>query len=199
VGVDVNVPDGMDGSGCVDAGFAVGGAPSGAGNALGLKSASEKPELEPELGIAPSAVAYEQSEPNVPVSRAWAGCPTTQAGMAGTGKTTIAKTFCDRLARDDQISATFFASRQAVDRQDPSNVVRTFAYDLACAFPSSRPSILDFLRSTPAVTDTVLHKLVDKLLADPLVAAQSLLASNRSVVFVVAPVGVLRTDARALE
>jgi hypothetical protein len=107
------------------------------------------------------------------------------AGMAGTGKTTIAKTFCDQLVQDGRIIATFFASRQAVDRQDPSNIVRTFAYDLACAFPSSRPSILDFLRSTPAVTDTVLHKLVDKLLANPLVAAQSLPASSRSIVFVI--------------
>jgi hypothetical protein len=92
------------------------------------------------------------------------------AGMAGTGKTTIAKTFCDRLVQDGQISATFFASRQAVDRQDPSNIVRTFAYDLAYALPSSRPSI---------------HKLVDKLLADPLFVAQPLPASSRSVVFVI--------------
>jgi hypothetical protein len=107
------------------------------------------------------------------------------AGMAGTGKTTIAKTLCDQLAQQGQLSASFFASRQVADRRDPSNIVRTFAYDLAYNLPPSRCSILEFLRSTPAVTDTALHELVDKLLTNPLVATQTSPTSNRLAVFVI--------------
>jgi hypothetical protein len=106
------------------------------------------------------------------------------AGMAGTGKTTIAKTFCDQLAQSGKLSASFFVSRQAADRRDPTNIVRTFAYDLAYALPSVRSPILKFLRSTPAVTDISLKELVDELLANPLGSARSSTVSNSFVVLV---------------
>jgi WD40 repeat protein len=107
------------------------------------------------------------------------------AGMAGTGKTTIAKTFCDQLAQSRKLSASFFALRQAADRRDPSNIVRTLAYDLVYALPSVRSPILEFLRSTPAVTDIALQKLVNELLARPLVSARLSAASNSCVVCVI--------------
>jgi WD40 repeat protein len=107
------------------------------------------------------------------------------AGMAGTGKTTIAKTFCDQLAQSRKLSASFFASRQAADRRDPSNIVRTLAYDLAYALPSVRSPILEFLRSTPAVTDVALQKLVNELLAHPLVSARLSAASKSCIVCVI--------------
>jgi hypothetical protein len=107
------------------------------------------------------------------------------AGMAGTGKTTIAKTLCDQLTQSGKLSASFFASRQATERRDPANIVRTFAYDLAFALPSVRSLILDFLRSAPAVTDNSLHHLIHKLLAGPLAIARSSTASNSFVVFVI--------------
>jgi WD40 repeat protein len=107
------------------------------------------------------------------------------AGMAGTGKTTIAKTFCDQLAQSRKLSASFFASRQAADRRDPSNIVRTLAYDLAYALPSVRSPILEFLRSTPAITDIALQKLVNELLVQPLVSARLSAASNSCVVCVI--------------
>jgi WD40 repeat protein len=107
------------------------------------------------------------------------------AGMAGTGKTTIAKTFCDQLAQSRKLSASFFASRQAADLRDPSNIVRTLAYDLAYAVPSVRSPILEFLRSTPAVTDIALQKLINELLVHPLVSARLSAASNSCVVCVI--------------
>jgi hypothetical protein len=64
----VGVPVGGDGSGCVGAGFAAGRAAGDAGNALGLKSASDEPEP-----VEPSVVWYEPSEPNEPAGRGLAG------------------------------------------------------------------------------------------------------------------------------
>jgi hypothetical protein len=52
------------------------------------------------------------------------------SGMAGTGKTTIAKTFCDQLALEGTLGSSFFISRQDKARQDLRNILRTLAYDL---------------------------------------------------------------------
>jgi hypothetical protein len=53
------------------------------------------------------------------------------SGTAGTGKTTIAKTFCDQVARAGFLVASFFISRQDEARRDPGDIVRSLAYDLA--------------------------------------------------------------------
>jgi hypothetical protein len=90
--------------------------------------------------------------------------------MAGTGKTTIAKTFCDRIAQDGKLAASFFVSRHDESRREPSNIIRTISYDLAYSLPRSRQVILNVLRSLPDGLDVSLEKLVPRLIALPLSA-----------------------------
>jgi WD40 repeat protein len=168
-----------------------------AGNFMHALSAVLLDSLKPTLSArfdsasAPSGCLEHTREDVLGKLHEWINQPSTRlsifwlAGMAGTGKTTIAKTLCDQLAQSGKLSASFFASRQATDRRDAANIVRTFAYDLAFALPSVRSLILDFLRSAPAVTDNSLHHLIQKLLAGPLATGRSSTASNSFVVFVI--------------
>jgi hypothetical protein len=67
---------------------------------------------------------------------AWAGasdssCAFWLNGLAGSGKSTIARTLCERLHVQGLLGASFFVSRQHPDRRDASNIVRSIAYQLA--------------------------------------------------------------------
>jgi shikimate kinase len=59
------------------------------------------------------------------------------AGMAGTGKSTIAKTACEKFAEDGVLGASFFVSRQEIERRDPHRVLRSIAYQLALKDPTA--------------------------------------------------------------
>jgi hypothetical protein len=52
-------------------------------------------------------------------------------GLAGTGKSTIARTLCERLNERGLLGASFFISRDQSDRREASNIVRSIAYQLA--------------------------------------------------------------------
>ncbi|KIK50573.1 hypothetical protein GYMLUDRAFT_182598, partial [Collybiopsis luxurians FD-317 M1] len=56
------------------------------------------------------------------------------SGMAGTGKSTIAKTICEEYSKkggDYQLGASFFCSRQLPDLRNQRNVIPTVAYELS--------------------------------------------------------------------
>jgi uridine kinase len=75
------------------------------------------------------------------------------AGLAGTGKSTIAKTFCKRVSGDKNfLLASFFASRNSVERRDPYSILHTFAYDLAVTSDQLRPHILCAVRAPQDIT-----------------------------------------------
>jgi hypothetical protein len=107
------------------------------------------------------------------------------AGMGGTGKTTLAKTFCDRIAKDGKTVASFFISRNEEPRKDPSNLVRTMAYTLAYALPRSRKPILDAVRSFPDVLDASLEELVGDLIASPFSVGRDSDNADEMVVLVI--------------
>jgi hypothetical protein len=52
------------------------------------------------------------------------------SGMAGTGKTAIAKTFASSMADEGILGATFFINRQQAEHRDLSRIVRTLAWNL---------------------------------------------------------------------
>jgi hypothetical protein len=52
-------------------------------------------------------------------------------GMAGTGKTTIAYTLCEKPNAAHQLGASFFCSRSFPDCRDARRIVPTIAYQLA--------------------------------------------------------------------
>jgi hypothetical protein len=55
-------------------------------------------------------------------------------GMAGTGKTTIARSFCERLEDEGILAASFFCSRTADDTRDIKAVLPTIAREFATRF-----------------------------------------------------------------
>jgi hypothetical protein len=100
-------------------------------------------------------------------------------GLAGTGKSTIARTLCERLDAQGLLGASFFISRDQSERRDVSNIVRSIAHQLAvrwrpvsdalctelCEAPTSkarslREQITDFIiipaRALPASSSFIL-------------------------------------------
>ncbi|KAJ6535014.1 WD40-repeat-containing domain protein [Mycena capillaripes] len=68
------------------------------------------------------------------------------SGMAGTGKSTIAFTICERLAEDgnaSRLGASFFCSRQVEGGRKRKHIIPTIAHELALKLPLFSRAILD--------------------------------------------------------
>jgi hypothetical protein len=97
-------------------------------------------------------------------------------GLAGTGKSTIARTFCHRVASNDAapvLLASFFISRQSADRRSAVNIVHTIAYQLALRSEGIRLAICRAMRDQADLLRRPLREQVSKLVAVPLVELQS--------------------------
>ncbi|THU97559.1 WD40 repeat-like protein [Dendrothele bispora CBS 962.96] len=67
-------------------------------------------------------------------------------GMAGTGKSTIAKSLCLMLEEKELLAASFFCSRQIAECREYHHIIPTIAYQLAnysCTFGEILESILE--------------------------------------------------------
>jgi hypothetical protein len=105
------------------------------------------------------------------------------AGLAGTGKSTIIKTFCQRVSGDDNfLLASFFASRNSAERRDPYRILHTFAHQLAISSDRIRPYVLSALRAPQDVTQEPMHEQIKQLLAKPIEKAQ---LHGRTIVFAI--------------
>jgi hypothetical protein len=94
-------------------------------------------------------------------------------GLAGTGKSTIAKSFCEWLAPRQKLLLTFFASGQDAQRRDPLDIAHTFAYELSRKIdqPAVHRQILTAVKSEPEITARELEEQVDRLISQPLALA----------------------------
>jgi 2-phosphoglycerate kinase len=96
---------------------------------------------------------------------AWAKAPTAPVvfwlnGLAGTGKSSIARTICEHFTKTNLLGASFFISRQVADRRHAPHVLRTIAYQLARQQSSFADTILVTLRESPDLASSEgLHKL----------------------------------------
>jgi hypothetical protein len=72
-------------------------------------------------------------------------------GLAGTGKSAVARTIADRAQEEGYLAATFFFSRNSVVTRAPSAIIPTIVYQLACCLPSIRPLICAALEDKPLV------------------------------------------------
>jgi WD40 repeat protein len=103
----------------------------------------------------------------------WAESPASPAvfwlnGLAGTGKSTIALTMCERLAQKGLLGASFFMSRQVEERRFAPNVLRTLAYQLARHQPAFSDAISATLQDSPELAfSESLQKLTTELLVKP--------------------------------
>jgi hypothetical protein len=106
--------------------------------------------------------------------QAWADSPSSGlsifwlSGMAGTGKTTIAKTICERLSSANRLGASFFVSRQDLSRRDPCNILRSFSYELALRNHVFFHEVRDCIQREADISSRPMQEQILKLLATPL-------------------------------
>ena len=84
--------------------------------------------------------------------------------MAGTGKSTIARTFAERSAAGGRLGATFFCSRDYPDRRDIHLIFPTLAFGLARQYPQFLEALTEVLISYPDAADESLAIQLDTLL-----------------------------------
>ncbi|RDB27717.1 hypothetical protein Hypma_003282 [Hypsizygus marmoreus] len=89
-------------------------------------------------------------------------------GHAGSGKSTIAQSFCERAFADGHLGASFFCSRDYTDRSDLRMIFPTLSYQLACAFPAFREQVVSTLRKDPDIGHNSLSNQLTSLLIIPL-------------------------------
>ena len=87
-------------------------------------------------------------------------------GMAGTGKTTIAYSFCELLDRSKMLGASFFCSRSDDNTRNPSIIFPTIVFRLAnnSDFCSA---LLNAVKEDPDVASSNLTTQSKKLIIDP--------------------------------
>ena len=100
-------------------------------------------------------------------------------GLAGTGKSTIAQTFSGMVAQAGTLGASFFCSRDYLDRKELKNIFPTLAYQLACQYPTFRSHIIQTIKKDPSVASNSLISQLEDLIVNPLSS------SNISCVIVV--------------
>ena len=87
---------------------------------------------------------------------AWAHDPSAPKvywlnGQLGTGKTSIAHTFCKRLDAKQMLGGSFFCSRSALT--DVTRVIPTLAHMLALSNPNFQATLAEVLTRKPSVAD----------------------------------------------
>ena len=103
----------------------------------------------------------------------WARVPQAQNvfwlnGLAGTGKSTITQSFSEMVAGDGLLGASFFCSRDYLNRQELNNIFPTLAYQLACHYPHFRSHIITTLKKDPTIVHSSLISQLENLLVNPL-------------------------------
>jgi hypothetical protein len=93
------------------------------------------------------------------------------AGMAGTGKSTIAKTACEKFAKDGVLGASFFVSRQEIERRDPHRVLRSIAYQLALKDPAAFRDVYQRITAEHGISARPMKEQIQKILVAPLASA----------------------------
>ena len=89
-------------------------------------------------------------------------------GLAGTGKSTIAQSFSDMISNKGFLGASFFCSRDYLDRRELKNIFPTLAYQLACHYPNFRRHIVSTIKKDPTLAHTSLISQLENLLINPL-------------------------------
>jgi hypothetical protein len=89
-------------------------------------------------------------------------------GMAGTGKTTIAYSFCEKLAKDGMLGASFFCSRTVEETGDPKIILPTISHQLSARSKEFASSLLKVIQEDDNIRNRSLQDQFDKLLLLPM-------------------------------
>ncbi|THU78458.1 hypothetical protein K435DRAFT_973529 [Dendrothele bispora CBS 962.96] len=88
-------------------------------------------------------------------------------GMAGTGKSTIAKSVCDTMQNKKMLAATFFCSRQFPECRDHSKIIPTIVYQMAQFSPSFGRQLVTILQGNPDKVSKPPNEQLEMLLVEP--------------------------------
>ena len=89
-------------------------------------------------------------------------------GLAGTGKSTIAKTISERLFADGRLGASFFCSRDFEDQRNLQLIFPTLATQLARKYAEFRSILVPVVLSDPNIAYESLYDQMKKLIVQPL-------------------------------
>ncbi|VDC05161.1 unnamed protein product [Peniophora sp. CBMAI 1063] len=108
-------------------------------------------------------------------------------GMAGAGKSAIARTFCRRLLQDDALGGSFFCSRRgSMDQRDVRRVIPALSASLALYSSCFKESLLDELyenKSSPVNWN--LEVQVERLITKPLSGPNSVTGGYPMAILVI--------------
>lgn len=93
------------------------------------------------------------------------------SGMAGTGKTTIAYSFCEILSSKRMLAANFFCSRLEAESSNVVHIFPTIAHQLARRFPVVSSALVATIRDDPDVGYKIVQQNFKDLIVQPLRAA----------------------------
>ncbi|KAG8785709.1 hypothetical protein FRC12_017251 [Ceratobasidium sp. 428] len=105
-------------------------------------------------------------------------------GMAGTGKTTIAYSFCRILAASNQLAANFFCSRSLPERREVTRIVPTIASQLSFFCRPMRDILSRVLENDPDVSIRQVMTQFEKLISEPLRSVKDKLPAGLPVVVI---------------
>ncbi|EWZ77783.1 hypothetical protein FOXG_21492 [Fusarium oxysporum f. sp. lycopersici 4287] len=106
-------------------------------------------------------------------------------GMAGTGKSTIARTVAYLRSKRGDLSASFFFKRGEMDRGNLSKFMSTLAHQLALSIPGVAFFIKKALDANPAIARKSVKEQFEKLIQGPLSEAAATATTPSSVVMVI--------------
>lgn len=89
-------------------------------------------------------------------------------GMAGTGKSTIARTVARSFEDKGQLGATFFFKRGEADRGNAKYLMSTITKQLVTRHRRLVPDVLNAIENDPNISSKFLSEQFDKLLLQPL-------------------------------
>ena len=103
----------------------------------------------------------------------WAKDPQGQSvywlnGLAGTGKSTIAQSFSEMVSKEGILGASFFCSRNYINRRELKNIFPTLTHQLACNYPHFQSHIISIIKQDPTIAHTSLISQLENLLVNPL-------------------------------
>ncbi|QRW22601.1 peptidase C14 [Rhizoctonia solani] len=122
-------------------------------------------------GVKRGRCAPETRKPQIDLLLQWASNPDSgrtcwMNGMAGTGKTTIAYTVCERLG--SQLGASFFCSRTISECRQVNSIIPCIAYQLARFSAPFGRALDSVLKADPDVHRRNLKQQYEKLICEPL-------------------------------
>jgi hypothetical protein len=98
-------------------------------------------------------------------------------GLAGSGKSTLATTVANKFQESRQLGAFLFFDRDVMERSDPTNVIRTLAYQLGLSNPQIGAAITAVIEDTPSISMSPLRLQFMKLIIEPLSVIEGSLAT----------------------